>query len=102
VVSAAMHFADVDPEGREPDEKWMARFTDPEEARRSYVVAKMSWLSKSKAPVAIEMAGKIALGIHVARQRRRELDAPVVVNLNIAEMPSADMAFERQLVVAKG
>lgn len=80
VISAAAHFNEIEPGQEEPPEEWVERMGSVE-AAKALRVANASWLPKGKAPMAIELCGRVAMGILGAKAKKNEGPRRLTVNL---------------------
>lgn len=99
IVEDMLSFRDIDPGAEEPPESWV-RALGSEEAWRRLRVAKASWLSAAKAPVALSLATKTAAAIMKARatlgQGPRELNLQVqFIHAPMADYPTKKVGGDR-------
>ncbi|MHC4647300.1 MAG: hypothetical protein ACYTBJ_17555 [Planctomycetota bacterium] len=92
VITDTCNFDELDPDNIDAiPEKWIEEHGELE-AKRKHRVAKAGWLPNKEAPIAIQTATKIAIGI--IRARATEKSGPKILNIQPISMVAPKQRFE--------
>lgn len=98
IVSDMNKFREIDPGQEEPPEAWTAElgYKAAKERLRS---ANAGWMSKKEAPIAVQVAQAVVIGI--SRSRATEKTGPRTLNVQVVQM-SAPLPQFPELLLSEG
>lgn len=98
ITAGVMGFVDVDPSQEEPSEEFREKYG--EDADKMFKLARFGYVSKRNAPIGIEIARQVYVGI--SRNRAQAKGLPSQLNLHVY-MPEPVLGGQQpQLLLAEG
>lgn len=90
ILGDALSFRDIEPGSETCPPEW--RDMDPDEAVKRLRVANAAWLGKKDAPVGLDLAKQVAVGI--IKARATEKTAPKTLNVTVVNMSAPLPVFD--------
>ena len=85
IIRDVTRFRDIDPDSEAPPPEWIAEH-GADEAKKRFRLAKVGWSPKKDAPVGIEVARSVMVGI--VKARATEKKGPSTLNVAFVKMTS--------------